>query len=195
MILDKQGMAEPDLKLDIPCPRCGTHNLPIARRCRQCHLELGYPPDRPAGGTLIDLTRSFVICGTCGKSNPFNSDLCVECGAEIGSPDSPVRGLPVGELEAAVGVPRRPRNRRKSVWSVSALGHRWVWLARAGAVAFLFYGVVDTGQWLSVSNRDLPPADPAGLRYTMFAIYELVRNLCVAVGVWLLTHLGQRPDK
>jgi hypothetical protein len=66
---------------------------------------------------------------------------------------------------------------------------RGAWLARVGAVLFLFYGVWDTGGWLSASNKDLPPGDPAGLRYTMFAIYELVRNLCVAAGIWLLTTL------
>jgi ribosomal protein L37E len=181
------GMAEPDLKLDIPCPRCGTNNLPIARRCRHCHLEFGYSAERVSGGNLIDLTRSFVICGTCGKSNYFNSELCADCGSEISQTDTTVQGMPLGELEAAVGNGRRTRPRRRHTLSASALAARFTWLARVGAVLFLFYGVWDTGSWLSASNKDLPPGDPAGLRYTMFAIYELVRNLCVAVGVWLLT--------
>lgn len=144
---------------------------------------------------MIDLTRSFVVCGTCGKSNPFNSELCVECGAEIGATENSVRGMPLGELEAAVGASRRPRTRRRTLLSSTVLVQRLIWLARVGAVAFIFYGVVDTGNWLSTSNRDLAPADPAGLRYTMFAIYELVRNLCVAVGIWLLTSLATRREK
>ncbi|MEB3284253.1 MAG: zinc ribbon domain-containing protein [Candidatus Sericytochromatia bacterium] len=187
-------MAEPDLKLDVPCPRCGTTNLPIARRCRHCHLDIGFSQKEFVGSNLIELARSSVVCGACGSTNPFNAEICGECGSELTVSEHVFRGIPLDELETPAPAPRRSR-RRRSPGSLLNLYLRMVGPARVAALLFLLYGVVDTGSWLSTSNKDLAPADPAGLRYTLFAIYELLRNACVAGGVWLLTSFQPRTDK
>ncbi|MEB3195769.1 MAG: zinc ribbon domain-containing protein [Candidatus Sericytochromatia bacterium] len=183
-------MAESDLRLESPCPRCGNSNLPIARRCRHCFHELPIPQERPEPAQIIDLSRSFLVCSLCGKSSPHHASACQSCGGELDLPA--VGGMPLMDVEAALGQdrPRGLRARRRGVGASLSRPLRWVPLLRVAAIAFVLWGVVDTGRWLSEMNRTLSPADPAGLRYTTFAIYELVRNIALAGCVWLLTALA-----
>jgi hypothetical protein len=174
-------MAEPELKLDLPCPRCGTTNLPTAQRCRQCFHEFRaagadhapFDGDRPGTGDLFDL---------------FPPNLA--------APAEDLGGQPVEDVEAAIGGARlrnAVRARRRADAPPNPSWLNFAWLLRLCSVLFLFWGVVDTSIWLTSTTKALAPSDPAGLRYSVFAIYELVRNLCIVAGVWLLTLLNPRP--
>lgn len=196
-------MAESELKLDLPCPRCGTSNLPTAQRCRQCYHEFQpAPPDRGGGhertptGDLFDMfppPRPMVACEACGKANLLTADTCHACGAAMAEPE--LQGQPLDEAEAALRGSRlreavRARRRQEAPEHPSWLN--FAWLLRLCSVLFLFWGVLDTSIWLTSTTKALAPTDPAGLRYSVFAIYELVRNLTIVAGVWLLTMLPPR---
>lgn len=190
-------MAESELKLDLPCPRCGTSNLPTAQRCRQCYHELQpAPAARTPTGDLFDMfppARPLVPCEACGKANLVNAEICLECGAPMPEPD--LAGQPLDEAEQAAGGSRlreAVRSRRRYELPDNASWRNLAWLLRLCSVLFLFWGVVDTSLWLNATTKTLAPTDPAGLRYSVFAIYELVRNLCIVAGVWLLTMLRPR---
>jgi ribosomal protein L40E len=191
--LDGFLMAESELKLDVACPRCGTPNMPSARKCRQCFQDLEpelMPPIAGAPG-LFDFPRAVASCPVCGKSNVFNIDSCVDCGAAMGpSPSMPT-------LDQVVVAPERLRKavraRRKQEGAVASPA--WInlaWLLRLGSVLFLFWGVIDTSFWLDKFTRGMAPEDPLLIRYSLFAIYELVRDVVIVGGVWLLTFLKPR---
>ena len=99
------------------------------------------------------------------------------------------------DLAEAIG-PTRLRNavraRRRHTGQPNPGWLNLAWLLRLASVLFLFYGVLDTSIWLTNASKTLAPADPAGLRYSVFAVYELVRDLCIVAGVWLLTMLTPR---
>ncbi|MEB3330745.1 MAG: hypothetical protein VKQ33_16085 [Candidatus Sericytochromatia bacterium] len=63
---------------------------------------------------------------------------------------------------------------------------------RVAALGFLFWGVVDTSVWLTRTNETVAPGSPTALQYTLFALYELLRNATLVLGIWLLTALGGR---
>lgn len=191
-------MAESELKLDTPCPRCGTSNIPSALRCRQCFHELPIrgsaaapgPVGSMGSGNLFDWTRPVVACEACGKSNPFNVDVCLDCGA-------PLPGDGAGRVEDHDGSSRRReavKGRRRAAPGTASDPSRLnlVWLARLCAVLFMFWGVIDTSSWLNGTTKNLAPSDPAAIRYFVFAIYELVRDFCIMAGIWLLTLLKPR---
>lgn len=185
-------MAESETRLDLPCPRCGTSNLPSTQRCRQCLQELpSSGAVRSPSGGLFDWTRPVIACEACGKSNPFNVDVCLDCGAPIAT-----RGH-LRSTEDLDGSSRRReavkgRRRTNPGLSVDPNWLNLAWLLRLCSVLFLFWGVIETGFWLNSTTKTLTPSDPAGLRYSVFAIYELVRNFCIVVGIWLLTMLKRR---
>lgn len=190
-------MAESELKLDLPCPRCGTSNLPTAQRCRQCfHAFEALPPERTPTGDLFDMfppARPLVACEACGKANLQGAESCLDCGEPI--PDPGLGGQPVQAFEGQLGGARtreavRSRRRFEALESPSWLN--FAWLLRFCSVLFLFWGVLDTSIWLTSTTKGLAPSDPTGLRYSVFAIYELVRDLCIVAGVWLLTMLHPR---
>ncbi len=197
-------MAESELKLDLPCPRCGTSNLPTAQRCRQCYHEFMVASaelqtlgsERTPTGDLFDMfppARPMVACEACGKANLLNAETCHACGAPMPGPDE--GGQPLESLEAAIGGSRlreAVRSRRRHELPENPSWLNFAWLLRLCSVLFLFWGVIDTSIWLTSTTKSLAPSDPAGLRYSVFAIYELVRNLCIVAGVWLLTVLNPR---
>jgi hypothetical protein len=186
-------MAEPELKLDVACPRCGTPNMPAAQKCRQCFQDLvpqaGTGPLNGGSPGLFDFPRAVVTCPQCGKSNAFNLDTCVDCGAAMAG-----TGMP--SLEQVIAPARlrkavRARRKQESTSPTPA----WInlaWLLRLGSVLFLFWGVIDTSFWLDKLTRGMAPDDPTIIRYSLFAIYEIVRDAAIVGGVWLLTFLKPR---
>jgi ribosomal protein L40E len=190
---ERPWMAEPDLKLDFPCPQCGTPHPAQARRCRHCYHDLSLRIERPHPNPLLEFARPLVVCETCGKSNPFSSDVCLECGGDM-VPVLDAAGPGASEHPSLLTGRPRPGARPRRRGSVASLG-RLVslrGLVRVAAVGFLFWGVVDTSIWLTRTNESLAPGNPAALQYTAFALYELVRNASLVLGVWLLTSLGGR---
>jgi hypothetical protein len=186
-------MAESELKLDVACPRCGTSNMPAAHKCRQCFQDLAavapaIPDNAPAPG-LFDFPRAALTCPACGKTSAFSLDTCVECGAAMagGRAPTPEQAIAPTRLRKAV------RARRKHVGAAGSPSiFNLTWLLRLGAVLFLFWGVIDTSFWLDKVNRGPAPEDTTVMRYSLFAIYEIVRDAAIAGGVWLLTLLKPR---
>lgn len=173
-------MAESELKLEMPCPWCGTPNEPAALRCRQCYQDLT-PAPRPAEPALFDLPKPQITCPSCGRTNLLNVAQCLECGAPM-TPEAP--NAPSSLRAAARG---RRRGLLKELFGWVTVG----WLLRLAAVLFLFWDVLDTSNWLTRMSHGLPAGDAAALDYNVFAIFELVRDLCLVTGVWLLTALGR----
>ena len=141
-----------------------------------------FPPARP-----------MVACEACGKANLMNAEVCLECGQPM--PEPGLGGAAVEEVEHAIGGSRlreAVRSRRRYELPENPAWLNFAWLLRLCSVLFLFWGVVDTSIWLTATTKTLAPTDPAGLRYSVFAIYELVRDLCIVAGVWLLTMLNPR---
>jgi ribosomal protein L40E len=189
--LDGSLMAESELKLDVACPRCGTPNMPSARKCRQCFqdLEPGLMPPIAGAPGLFDFPRAVAPCSVCGRSNVFNIDACVDCGAPIG----PIKLPSHDHVVAPERLRKAVRARRKQEGAV--VSPAWInaaWLLRLGSVLFLFWGVIDTSFWLDKFTRGMAPEDPLLIRYSLFAIYELVRDVVIVGGVWLLTFLKPR---
>jgi len=186
-------MAESELKLDIACPRCGTSNMPAAHKCRQCFQDLSAvaapAPEPPTNPGLFDFPRAAQICGSCGKANAFSLDTCAECGAPMGLGRAPT-------LEQAIAPTRlrkavRARRKQGGTPASPAL-FNLAWLLRLASVIFLFWGVIDTSFWLDKLTRGMAPEDPTIIRYSLFAIYEIVRDAAIVGGVWLLTLLKPR---
>lgn len=186
-------MAESELKLDIPCPWCGTPNTPASARCRHCFQDLEervdekpeeLPEERPA---LFDMTRPTPPCPSCGNVNMLSTDECLECGASMKG------GRPAPAPEPAVekrSLKAAARTRRRPAFSLPALN--WstaIFLVRLGSVLYLFWGVLDTSTWLNNVTSGLKPDSFAAVRYNIFAVFELVRNICLVLGIWLLTFL------
>ena len=173
-------------------------------KCRQCFQELrngfdtqngasvlGAPslqaPGAPPG--IFDFPRALTPCPACGKSNAFSLEDCAECGAPMDGSKTPgvAHAVAPERLRKAV----RGRRRRERTTSTPA----WInlsWLMRLGSVVFLFWGVVDTSFWLDKFTRGMQPEDPLLIRYSLFAIYEIVRDAAIVGGVWLLTFLKPR---
>lgn len=175
-------MAESELKLDIACPRCGTANMPAATKCRQCFhdLESGAPG-------LFDLPRvgAAAACPACGKTNPFSIETCVDCGASMTRALEHV--IAPERLRKAVRARRKHEGAAPSPALINL-----TWLARLGSVLFLFWGVIDTSFWLNKVTVGMSPEDPIIIHYSLFAIYEIVRDAAIVGGVWLLTYLKPR---
>ncbi|MEB3224051.1 MAG: zinc ribbon domain-containing protein [Candidatus Sericytochromatia bacterium] len=185
-------MAEPDLKLDSPCPRCGTPHPLQARRCRHCYHDLSVRMERSNPNPLLEFARPLVVCEACGKSNPFSSDVCLECGGDM-IPAQEAGVAPGADASALLsGKPRAGRQRRRAATAAVGRHLSIALLMRVAALGFLFWGVVDTSVWLTRTNETLAPGNPAALQYTVFAVYELIRNASLVLGVWLLTSLGGR---
>ncbi|HEY9723467.1 MAG TPA: zinc ribbon domain-containing protein [Oscillatoriaceae cyanobacterium] len=174
-------MAESELKLDMPCPWCGTPNEPSALRCLQCYQDLT-PQPRPGEPALFDLPRPQITCPSCGRTNLLNVTQCLECGA----PMTPEAANGSSSLRAAA------RGRRKGLVSELFGWIKFSWVLRLASVLFLFWGVVDTSTWLTNITAGLPAEDGAALHYSVFAIFELIRDICLVAGVWLLTYLSPR---
>ena len=178
-------MAESELKLDIACPRCGTSNMPAARKCRQCFADL----ESASAPGLFDFPRAITPCPQCGLGNAFNLDECPDCG-------SPMTPGKIPSLEQVIA----PERMRKAVRSgrrklQAAPTPAWInlaWLLRLASVLFLFWGIIDTSFWLDKFTRGMQPDDPLIIRYSLFAIYELVRDAVIVGAVWLLTFLKPR---
>ncbi|MDB5099612.1 MAG: Double zinc ribbon [Cyanobacteria bacterium RYN_339] len=186
-------MAESELKLDVACPRCGTSNMPAAHKCRQCFQDLSaiappVPDNAPPPG-LFDFPRAALTCPACGKTNTFSLDTCVDCGASMagGRPPSLEQVIAPTRLRKAV----RARRKHEGAPGSPAL-FNLAWLLRLASVIFLFWGVIDTSFWLDKLTRGMAPEDPTIIRYSLFAIYEIVRNAAIVGGVWLLTLLKPR---
>lgn len=119
-----------------------------------------------------------------------------------GEPAPPPQGLfdyprasfpdldPVGEAESPRGR-RAARGRRRpwELWAKSPWAVNWRMAAKALAIVFLIWGVVDTSFWLDDVTRKMAPDDPAAMRYILFAIYEVVRDAAIALAIWLATQL------
>jgi predicted amidophosphoribosyltransferase len=58
-----------------PCPRCGNDNLPGARRCVSCGVELAQGP--AAGGGFDS------ACSRCGQEVKPGTKFCPHCGNKI----------------------------------------------------------------------------------------------------------------
>ena len=159
-------MADPQLKLDVACPHCGASMAPGQTRCVVCFREVD-PPRTSVG---------LAPCPSCGKTNLLSVTRCFECG-------EPMPGV----------APSRPTNkRRKSLtlnWTVI------VFWARAVSVIYLLWSVVDGDHWLMTATAGLPTGDPAALRLTVYALYELARNAVLVGAVWLLTSLRLRRSR
>lgn len=190
-------MAESELKLENPCRWCGTPNAPGSARCRHCFQDLEervvdeapeVPEEKPA---LFDMARPTPPCPACGKINMLSTDDCLDCGASMRAKTGPLPDAPIepGGLKAAA------RARRRSMPTVPALnGDTVVFLVRLGSVIYLFWGILDTSTWLNNVTSGLKPENPVALRYNIFAVYELLRNFCLVVGLWLLTALRPRRN-
>lgn len=185
-------MADPTLKLELPCPRCGMLNSPAALHCRQCAqaLEAAVMPDWPQPAPF-DFPGATVPCVACGKLTTPNMDHCPHCG------ESPSGLGPVDDAVVKVSRGRPPRVRRKV--KVGPLLSRSGWsnmafVIRLSSVLFLIWATVDSGFWLSGVTAKMAPNDPLVLRYTTYAIYEMVRNVILVVAVWLLTMLRPGTD-
>lgn len=95
-------------------------------------------------------------------------------------------------LASQTGPARKPRPRPGRaargalVWGFLAM------LIRLAVIAFLLWGVLDTGRWLNATTAGLAPGDPAAIRYNIFAIYELARNATLGAAAWLLTMIRPR---
>jgi hypothetical protein len=180
-------MADPTLKLELPCPRCGMLNSPAALHCRQCAqaLEAAVMPDWPQP-TPFDLPGASVPCAVCAKPNPAGTETCLHCGEATS-----------GLIEEAVAraTRTRPRPKRKVGPLLSNAGwQNMAMLIRLVAVLFLIWSVVDSGFWLSGVTGRLAPDSPLVLRYTTYAIYELLRNTVLVGAVWALTLLRRTGD-
>lgn len=179
-------MAESELKLDVACPRCGTANMPSAVKCRQCFGDLE-PAAGPPG--LFDFPRAMVPCPACGRSNAFSLDNCADCGAAM----VPQRMPTLEQVIAPERLRKAVRARRKLDGPASSPALiNLTWLLRLGSVLFLFWGLIDTSFWLDKFTRGMAPEDPLIIRYSLFAIYEIVRDAAIVGGIWLLTFLKPR---
>jgi hypothetical protein len=181
-------MADPTLKLELPCPRCGMLNTPAALNCRQCAqaLEAAVMPDWPQPAPF-DIPGAAVPCLACGKLTAPNTDHCPHCGE---SPSG--LGLVDDAVVKVAGAKRgRPAARRPKVGPLlNKTGwQNMAFVIRVAAVLFLIWATVDSGFWLNGVTSHLPPDSPLVLRYTTYAIYEMVRNVILVVAVWLLTML------
>ena len=183
-------MADPNLQTELLCPRCQTPNQPHALRCRQCFSDLGglrVP-------VFAERPRQLAHCASCGRANAFGAEACVECGEALSAPAA--TALP-GEPAASAALPETsPRARRQAPRRRSLklpAGVTLPLLVRVAAVAYLFWGLYDTSAWLDRVTTTLAPADPAALRYNLYAIFELARHAGIVLGVWLLTML--RPAR
>jgi len=70
-ILDTTGGS----KTKLPCPKCGTPNMPGARFCISCGAEL--PPTR------AEVKAESLACPKCGVENKAGSKFCHSCGAVL----------------------------------------------------------------------------------------------------------------
>jgi predicted RNA-binding Zn-ribbon protein involved in translation (DUF1610 family) len=62
-------------KTKLPCPKCGTPNMPGARFCVSCGAELQAPQ--------ADVKTDSLICPACGTQNKPGSKFCQSCGAAL----------------------------------------------------------------------------------------------------------------
>lgn len=178
-------MAESELKLEAPCPWCGTPNGVSASRCRQCYQDLGpaaEAEEAPAGPALFEISRVAAACPACGKANFLSGERCFECGA-------PMR---------AAARPAKARRRPLRLEAMSG----WVklgWLLRLVSVLFLFWSMIDTSLWLTHATAGQATQHAAATRFTVHAIFELMRNMGLVAGIWLITflHVGRddRPNE
>lgn len=184
-------MVDPKPKLELPCPRCGTLNGPVALRCRQCahELEATLMPDWPQPSPF-DLPGATATCSACGQPNKAHAEACTACGETLNGP---------GLIEEAVvkATAQRPRMRpRRRVGPLlnRAGWARLAWFIRIVAAVALIWSVLDSAVWLNNATAPLGAADhAAATRLTTHAIYELTRNVVLVAAVWLLT--VARPSK
>lgn len=171
-------MADMDFKLEQICPLCGTGNPTAARRCSQCLQELAerHEPSADSVAALFERGPAVGFNARFGASDPFAE-------ASLPTPENPA---PLSPLR-----PNRPR-RRPALVSSTAVS-RLVFFARLSSVLFLLWGVLDTSAWLTRVTAGLAANDIAAVRYSVFAVYEVLRDVALVIGVWLLTLLRPKP--
>lgn len=181
-------MAESELKLEALCPWCGTPNGGTESRCRQCYQELGGAAEADealAGPSLFDVSRVAAACPACGKTNLLSGKSCFEC------------GQPMRAARRAVEPPasRSARFRRRSLRIGAAGWIKATWLLRLASVLYMFWCVIDTSLWLNHATAPLATQHAAATRFTVHAIFEVVRNMALVAGLWLLTFLHVGRDE
>lgn len=133
------------------------------------------PFDLPGAMTMVS-------CARCGATTLGGAEACVACG-------EPFPGA-APEPEGPRGARLRQRPRRRVAPTLSKAGWaKLVWLVRLVSALFLIWSVVDSGFWLNGITRAQEISDAAAMRYTLHAIYELVRNCVLVAALWLLTTL------
>ena len=179
-------MAESELKLEALCPWCGTPNGGTESQCRQCYQALGGASEPDAAGpSLFDVSRVAAACPACGKTNLLSGDRCFDCG----------QSMRAGRRAVEPPASRSARFRRRSL-RIGAAG--WVkatWLLRLASVLYLFWCVIDTSLWLNNATASLATQHAAATRFTVLAIFVVVRNMALVAGVWLLTFLPVGRDE
>jgi hypothetical protein len=145
-----------------------------------------------------------VACPRCGTSNMPAASKCRQCFQDLSAvaPDTapapglfdvPPATLALDHVVEPTRLRRAVRARRKQAGTpASPALFNLAWLLRLASVVFLFWGVIDTSMWLDKLTHTMQPEDPRILRYSLFAIYEIVRDAAIVGGVWLLTLLKPR---
>ena len=99
--------------------------------------------------------------------------------------------LPIAVGNLPAGTILLAGNCRTNDFNINS--HRMeVWYSTNQCVTWHYRGVVDTSTWLTNITAGLPAEDGAALHYSVFAIFELIRDICLVAGVWLLTYLSPR---
>lgn len=191
-------MVESERRLDMECPYCGFDNSPASMRCERCSRVI-QPESRDSAvpGTYT-FRGPFLVCAVCARPNAHGTTECVACQApfDVGTPE-PARAtaeLPPQARSRAAASPsgsserlaRSGRSARSGVAWMKVLGPLAV-VVRVLTLVLLLWGVWDTGSWLNSVTRGMRVDDVSAIRYNVFAIYELLRNLTLGSAVWLLT--------
>lgn len=153
------------------CARCNALNAPTAQRCHECRSPL-------PGGTAAAIDQAMQRAQAAMRQEP---PLRQEAAGEPFGTPGPVRRRAAGAVAP----------------SARATGGR-VWLARLPvvirllAVLWLAYSLQDVNGWLKNITRDLGPAEPAALNYTLHALYETVWSVAAVAAIWLVTFVRGR---
>lgn len=150
------------------CGRCGALNAPSAQRCHECRAPL-------ASGTAAAIDQAMRAAAAAMRPEPA---------AEPAPTAAQARRRPAAQTPSAA----------RSARAGSLLALLPI-LVRLLSVLWLAYSLQDVNGWLKNITRDLGPAEPAALNYTLHALYETVWSVAAVLAIWLVTFVrGRRPS-